>query len=281
MRTPLEIRQAKISDRQELERFLNFEIFVHQHLDWFNPVDWIENEPFILALNEKEVVACIAAYSEVKDIAWLRIFGCSTFYSKEQLWNILFPELIAQMKRKIHTIAVLGIHEWLVKILKKSSFNPHQEIIVFDRVKSTVPEFTPTVNVKIQPIQISQIEQIAQLDARCFDPIWQLPEISMRKAYLQSGYATAAYINQQLVGYQITTEAPSFAHLARLAVDPNFQGKNIGKILVKNLIDYYSNKGITKISVNTQNDNFASKALYKNMGFVQNSDRYPVLIYSL
>ena len=66
----------------------------------------------------------------------------------------------------------------------------------------------------------------------------------MRKAYLQSGYATAAYINQQLVGYQITTEAPSFAHLARLAVDPNFQGKNIGKILVKNLIDYYSNKGI-------------------------------------
>ena len=281
MNTPLEIRQAKISDLQELEKFLNFEFFVHQHLDWFNPGDWIENEPFLLAFREKEIVACLSVFSEVKDIAWLRIFGCSSFYSREQLWNILFSELVTQMKGEVSTVAVLGIHDWFVKILKRNLFNVHQEIIVLERLKSTLPNSTLNPNIVIQPLHINQVPQTAQLDARCFDPIWQLPENSMLKAYVQSGYATAAFLDQQLVGYQITTETPSFAHLARLAVDPGFQGKNIGKTLVYDLIENYLRKGIRKISVNTQNDNLASKALYKTMGFIQNSERYPVLIYSL
>jgi ribosomal protein S18 acetylase RimI-like enzyme len=281
MQTPLETRPATISDRQELEKFLNFEFFVHQHLDWFSPTDWLENYPFILALHKNEIIACIAAINEVQDIAWLRLFACSSFYSRDQVWNLLFPKLVSQLKRKVRTLAVLGVHEWLVKLLKNKSFTVHQEIIVLERSDAEIPEFNQTLNLKIKPIQNSQIKQIAQLDSRSFKPIWQLPEISMRKAYSQSGYATVAFLDDKLVGYQMTTENPSSAHLARLAVDPIYQGRNIGKSLIKDLIEHYNHKGMNNISVNTQNDNFASKALYTNTGFKQNTERYPVLIYNL
>ncbi len=76
----------------------------------------------------------------------------------------------------------------------------------------------------------------------------------------------------------MSTESYSSAHLARLAVDPDFQGNNIGKILLVDLFTHYETTGIHKITVNTQDDNFSSKALYSRMGFIQTEEKYPVLI---
>jgi ribosomal protein S18 acetylase RimI-like enzyme len=119
---------------------------------------------------------------------------------------------------------------------------------------------------------------VAHLDARCFAPLWQLPEPSLKKAYQHAGYTTVAIHEGRIIGYQMSTESYSSAHLARLAVDPEYQGKNIGKVLLFDLFSHYATTGIDKITVNTQDDNFSSKALYSHMGFIQTEEKYPVLI---
>ncbi len=247
-------------------------------MDWQPVLNWLGFQPFYLAIHDGEIIACLAAPSEVNEVAWVRLFACSSLYSRTEIWNLLFERVTTSYQGKVSTIAVLGIHQWFVDLLLNQSFMLHQNIIVlewFDQIFSQ-PESIP--GLIIRPVGIEELSEVALLDAQCFAPIWQLPEHSLKKAYQQAGYTTVAIHETRIIGYQMSTESYSSAHLARLAVDPEFQGKNIGKVLLLDLFSHYTKSGIHKITVNTQDDNFSSKALYSRMGFIQTEEKYPVLI---
>jgi ribosomal protein S18 acetylase RimI-like enzyme len=278
MYSSLEIRPATASDQTKLNLFLRYEFYIHQHLDWQPVLDWSGFQPFYLAIHDDEIIACLAAPSDVTDVAWVRLFACSTLYSRAEIWNLLFDRIITSYQGPVSTIAVLGIHQWFVDLLLKQSFEVHQNIIVFEFYNQI---FSPPQSIQgltIRPAKFDELSEIAKLDGRCFAPLWQLPEHSLKKAYEQAGYTTLAVHEGRILGYQMSTESYSSAHLARLAVDPDFQGKNIGKVLLFDLISHYVANGIHKITVNTQDDNFSSTTLYSHMGFILTEEKYPVLI---
>ncbi len=277
----IDIRPANVDDRSKLEYFLTYEFFVHQHLDWQPSLDWLGTQPFYLALKNNEIIACIAAPSEVNNIAWIRLFACSALYSRDQIWKLLFPHLVSYLKGNINLLAALGIHQWFSNLLLNNSFNVHQNIIVFEWKDNPPAFYNPRIELEIKPLQHYHIHETALLDRRCFDPLWQLPENSMKKAFNQAGYSTVTIHQNQIVGYQITTETYHAAHLARLAVDPAFQGLGIGKAILYDLFEYCHQVGKTDISVNTQDDNSHSRSLYEGMGFIQNEEKYPVFVYKL
>lgn len=274
----IEIRPAVQSDKSKLDFFLRYEFFIHQHLDWQPALNWLGSQPFFLALQEDEIIGCLATPSEVNDVAWIRLFACSSLYSRKEIWNLLFDRVISSSSNKISTMAVLGIHRWFVDLLLKQSFHIHQNIIVFEWIDQTIPPPVPFPDLQIRTVKYDELGDVALLDNRCFAPIWQLPIPSLQKAYQQSGYATVALFQGKIVGYQMTTASLSSAHLARLAVDPDLQGKKIGKALLLDLFFHCRESGIHKITVNTQDDNHSSKALYTKMGFIQTEEKYPVLL---
>lgn len=278
MYSSLEIRPATENDQAKLNSFLRYEFFIHQHLDWQPVIDWLGFQPFYLAIHDGEIIACLAAPSDVTDVAWVRLFACSSLYSRIEIWNLLVDRVITSYQGKISTIAVLGIHQWFVDLLLRQSFIVHQNIITFDWFTNILSPPNSLPGLVIKSAEFVELSEVANLDARCFAPLWQLPEPSMKKAYQQAGYSTVAIYEGKIIGYQMSTESFSSAHLARLAVDPDFQGNNIGKLLLFDLFSHYSASGIHKITVNTQDDNFSSKALYSQMGFLQTDEKYPVLI---
>jgi len=278
MYSSLEIRPASENDQAKLDFFLRYEFFIHQHLDWQPVLDWLGFQPFYLAIQDGEIIACLAAPSDVNDVAWVRLFACSSLYSRKEIWNLLIERIITSYQGKISTIAVLGIHQWFVDVLLKQSFVVHQNIIVFEWFTNIISQPQSLQGLIIRPAEPKELIEVANLDARCFAPLWQLPEQPLNKAYQQSEYSTVAIYQGRVIGYQMSTESYSSAHLARLAVDPDFQGKNIGKALLFDLFSHYSATGINKISVNTQDDNYSSKALYSHMGFILTGEKYPVLI---
>ncbi len=278
MYTTIEIRPAIQSDKSKLDFFLKYEFFIHQHLDWQPALNWLGSQPFYLALHEGEIIACLATPSEVNDVAWIRLFACSSLYSRKEIWTLLFDKIIFASHGNISTMAVLGIHSWFVDLLLAQSFHVHQNIIVFEWIDQTISPPAPFPGLQIRAVKFDEIGDVALLDTRCFAPIWQLPIMSLQKAYQQSGYATVALYQGIIVGYQMSTESLSSAHLARLAVDPDFQGKKIGKALLLDLFSHCLEAGVHKITVNTQDDNYSSKALYSKMGFIQTEEKYPVLL---
>lgn len=278
MYSSLEIRPATENDQTKLNSFLRYEFFIHQHLDWQPVFDWLGFQPFYLAIHNGEIIGCLAAPSEVNDVAWVRLFACSSLYSRIEIWNLLFERIITSFQGKISKFAVLGIHQWFIDLLLKQSFVVHQNIIVFEWFNNVV--FKPQLlsGLIIRPAEFVELGEVSILDARCFAPLWQLPEKSLQMAYKQSGYSTVAIYQGRIIGYQMSTESYSSAHLGRLAVDPDFRGHKIGKGLLYDLFSHYSAAGIHKITVNTQEDNFSSKTLYSRMGFILTDDKYPVLI---
>jgi ribosomal protein S18 acetylase RimI-like enzyme len=279
MESQIIVRPAEEKDQKALENFLRFEFYIHQHLDWRPILDWLGFQPFLIAQKNDEIIACLAAPSEVNGVAWIRLFACSSKYSNDEVWDILFKSLSPYYPGKINMIAVLGIHNWFVNLLLTKSFTPYQNIIVFEWHQKKIQFSQPMNEITIQRAGYKDLSEIAVIDSKSFAPLWQLPEESLQKAFQQSGYTTIALHNGKTIGYQMCTESCSNAHLARLAVDPEYQRNKIGSALLYDLLNYYVSHGIYKITVNTQDDNFSSQSLYSRFGFIKTEEKYPVLIY--
>ena len=66
-----------------------------------------------------------------------------------------------------------------------------------------------------------------------------------------------------------------------LGVHPDYQGHGIGaQLLYQAIIDTLT-RGVNLITLNTQENNYRSHALYKRFGFVQTDQRMPVLCKGL
>ncbi len=70
-----------------------------------------------------------------------------------------------------------------------------------------------------------------------------------------------------------------YATILTLGVSPDAQGQGMGHALVADLIGRLGRRGFHRLTVNTQNDNFASLALYRKMGFRETGEWYAVFEY--
>lgn len=277
MTSQIIIKQSEKKDNNAIEFLMNYEFFVHKHVDWRPSLDWLGNPAFQIAMDENEIIACLSMPNEVENVAWIRLFACSSLYSKEKIWDLLYDAVIQKFDGKVNNIFVLGIHNWFVELLKRRSFSLLQNIIVLEWYQKPIHDLNVIDNLLIHHVDLDDLSSIVTLDKKCFSPIWQLPFQSMKEAYFQAGYFTKAVLNGKIIGYQLCTESSSSAHLARLAVDPEFQGKNFGKALVQDLLHHYRSSGINQVTVNTQDDNLSSQALYRKLGFQVIEEKYPVL----
>ena len=65
--------------------------------------------------------------------------------------------------------------------------------------------------------------------------------------------------------------------LQRLAVDPDVQGRGLGRALVIDSLAWLATKGATEVLVNTQEVNARALRLYVDLGFEELSERLLVL----
>ena len=278
MPSQITVRQTKTTDRDAIAYLSDFEFFVHQHLDWRPPNEWLGHPSFQVAEYENEIIACLSAPNEVNDVAWVRLFACSALYAKEKIFNVLLKTVLSLYPPSVKKVCSLGLHSWFIDLLKHNSFSTQQNIIIFEWSENEVKELDHNPGILIQKVEFIDLPAIVELDQRCFPSIWQVPMNSMVEAFSQAGYFTKAVYNEKIVGYQLSTDSQSSAHLARLAVDPIIQGKKIGRSLVQDLQRHYLALEINSISVNTQDDNFSSQALYRKMGFQLLEEKYPVYV---
>jgi ribosomal protein S18 acetylase RimI-like enzyme len=120
---------------------------------------------------------------------------------------------------------------------------------------------------------------VTEIDLAAFGWFWHNTLESLQRARTQSVSAMVAEDDSGLIGYQLSTGNPLGAHLARLAVRPEAQGRGVGAALVGNLLQQLGESHLTRLTVNTQSDNAASLALYQKMGFVRTGEFFPVCVF--
>jgi ribosomal-protein-alanine N-acetyltransferase len=251
--------------------------YSHRHLDWRYPLDWIGSPPFFVLEWQEQIISALACPPDPPTVAWIRLFVASGKISLEDSWQKLWEaaRLYFVGKGQIMAAAIV-LQEWYHGLLLASGFSSLQSIVMLEREGRLPVEGSLPAGMTIRPMLQYDLPAVAEVDAAAFDLIWQNSLPALELAYPQAVLATVAEMDGQVLGYQLSTRNPIGAHLARLAVRPERQGRGLGRALVVDLIQQADRHGMYRLTVNTQSDNIASLALYKNLGFHETGERYAV-----
>jgi ribosomal-protein-alanine N-acetyltransferase len=273
------VRPADLSDHQQLSNLIFFETHLHRHLDWRSPLEWL-GAPFYWALEEgRRITAALACPTEVDRIAWVRLFVYTGHWSPQNAWSLLWATAKAEIAETGGaTAAAIAMQPWFRHVLAASGFENRQQIVMLEWHGPTSQTWTAhrAEEIRIRTMLQSDLVAVTTTDHASFDPLWHNSYDTIERAYSQALYATVAENEDGIVGYQLTTGHQQRAHLARLAVHPNLQGRGVGRALLSDLYTRLTKLGIIRLSVNTQSDNSASLNLYQKMGFNRTGEEYPV-----
>jgi ribosomal protein S18 acetylase RimI-like enzyme len=279
------VRPASPKDHQQLSNLIFFESRLHRHLDWRSPLEWL-GAPFYWALEEDgQITAALACPPEREGIAWVRLFVYTGRWSAESAWTPIWAtarEEIAQAGGA--RAAAIAIQPWFQDVLAASGFDNRQQIVMLEwrhQTSGGLAGAASTPGIRIRRMTEDDLAEVEKTDAASFDPLWQNPLETIRKAFAQALYVTVAENEHGIIGYQLSTGGGQRAHLARLAVHPAVQGKGAGRALLNDLFRYITYAGISRLSVNTQSDNQASLSLYQRTGFVRTGEEYPVYTFDV
>ncbi len=276
----LQVRPASPQDQHQIANLMFFESHVHRHLDWRAPLEWLGSPYYWVVEDSERVLAVLACPQEPAGVAWVRLFAHARQIPLDDAWNVLWRTAQNNIERQSGaTVALIAMQHWLIDLLVRNRFTNTQDILMLEYRAMDIPDPLWVDGVTVRTMQAVDLPRVADLDACAFTPLWQNSQDALEKALSQATSATVAEDARGLVGYQISTANPFGAHLARLAVRPDAQRCGIGSLIVTDLIRRLRRKGINRLTVNTQSDNYASLALYKKMGFVLTGERFPVYCY--
>ena len=268
------VRLAKDKDRRRLASLLHFSPWVHRHLDWRAPLDWIGYQPYLVAERAGQILAALACPPDPPEVAWIRLFAISSEITIAEAWSILWQAAHEYLWGI--TVAAIPFQNWFSQQLLSAQFDHAHEVAMFAWENQPLPPESKTPDCIIRLMNHDDLILIKELDSLAFGPIWQQSLEMLEMAFKQSTIATVAETQEGIIGYQISTAGSGGGHLARLAVHPQVQGKGVGYALTRDMLVHFHRRGSLRVTVNTQIDNEASLALYKKAGFRLTGEVFPV-----
>jgi ribosomal protein S18 acetylase RimI-like enzyme len=278
---PIQVVQAVNPDRQSIANLIHFGAYVHRHLDWRPPLDWIGHPPFLVARREDEMIGVLVCPPDPPNVAWIRLFAVAHGAQPEKVWQELWSVALPQLRELPGSlrIAVIPLHNWFETILMTSEFRCDHKVIVLSWESCERPIARRDASLKIRPMVREDLPEVEKIDEAAFGGVWRNSQSCLEIAYRQSALASVAESNGHLLGYQISTATQMGGHLARLAVFPDHQGSGVGYALLDDLLSQFEKRGTSNVTVNTQHDNRVSLSLYQKAGFRLTGEEYPVYEY--
>jgi [ribosomal protein S18]-alanine N-acetyltransferase len=269
------ISQAKSSDTSKVAQFLDHASLIQRHLDWTPLLDWIETSPFLQYIEEDRLHGILVCPPDPVNVSWIKCFACNTPVKVNEIFASLLFQARKLLSNEVDYFYALGLQDWFIKILDHTGFIKFQDVVILTLIQSAFKK-SQTRKAFIRPMELNDIESVALVDHQSFEPIWTISTKSLEAAFFQSAHASVAEMDGEIVGYELSTANNFSAHLARVAVLPQFQHEHLGYQLVEEMIGSFLRRGISAITVNTQSTNHASLQLYKKIGFKPTGDQFPV-----
>jgi ribosomal protein S18 acetylase RimI-like enzyme len=279
----LQVRAALPRDQHQIANLMFFESHVHRHLDWRAPLEWLGSPYYwVVEDNAERILATLACPQSPPGVAWVRLFAHARQIHLDEAWGELWKVARGELANQGDTeVALIVMHQWLCDVLGKNDFSHTLDVIMLEKRDLEIPDQSIPDGLTIRKMVPEDLPAVAELDAAAFKPLWQNPLDALEKALPQAISATVVEDAHGVVGYQISTQNPFGAHLARLAVRPDAQRRGIGSLILADWVHRLKSKNIVRLTVNTQSDNLASLALYEKMGFVETGEKFPVYCYSV
>jgi ribosomal-protein-alanine N-acetyltransferase len=253
----------------------------HAHLDWLAASDLVGLTPFRLLLERGQPSACLACPPDPPGVAWIRVFAGAVGLPAADAWHAMWPAASeSAIELGAHTAAALTVDSWMTSLLRASGFAESNRVVFLEHQGRSGTPIIPA-GARLRAYASSDLQALQEVDQRAFDGLWQYSRQVLAAALAQAASVTILEAEGVIAGYQLSTASALGAHLARLAVRPEFQGRGYGRALVEHLLHEFGLRGFDRVSVNTQTDNSPSLRLYRRLGFRDTGQSYPVLTLML
>lgn len=121
---------------------------------------------------------------------------------------------------------------------------------------------------KLQPMTMEYVPQVAALEKVCFSTPWSESSIG---GELQNQWAIwlVALEGDALAGYLGVQYGPDGADIMTIATAPAFRGRDVGRALIAEMAARLKTMGLQWLTLEVRPSNTAALGLYEAMGFQQ------------
>ncbi len=257
---------------------------VHTHFDWYTAERWLDQQavPVLLAWQGTELVGVLGASDPLNGASWLRLLAVRDSADVPAVLSRLW-EIMRETLRRAGGASVwlLVTHDWVQQVTPVFDARHAETIITLRRDGVNLPALR-SAGVRVRPVHLEQdLGEVTRVDHAAFRAPWQLAQSDLRQAIRIASSCTVALVDGEIVGYQLSTRHRESGHLARLAVDPVVQGRGVGAALLDDLLTGFVGRGVTAMTVNTQQSNERSQRLYAAFSFTRNGFDMPAWLMTL
>ena len=129
----------------------------------------------------------------------------------------------------------------------------------------------------------ADLPAVVAIEEQAYADPWSLPIFSnsLRAGYqgwCLQGLPSSSQTSLALLGYALLAVQHDEGHILNLCVTPTEQGRGLGKMLLRHLIDWAAAAGLASLLLEVRASNRAAIALYCGFGFVElgkRIDYYP------
>ena len=279
--TRIEIRIATQNDLDLVTNLAQNATYRHRHVDWFELKEFLDRPTFLLSKHQNGDQGAIAVFPDTPGAAWVRFAAVNrvegnrheAFLQLAEMFNMVIPPL---QRENVTEIGWMSHLRWPDRWVKPLGFDTTSEMITYGKEAFELPPARQTAGLKMRSAFPEDMRTLAAIEARAFEPIWRHSARSLHFAWRDALSFDIASVDSKIVGFQHSTRHGDTAHLARLTVDPAYQGSGVGSNLLIRAIKNYQKAGVTQITLNTEVDNEVAQRLYTRFGFKRTGYNIPL-----
>ncbi|HZU69436.1 MAG TPA: GNAT family N-acetyltransferase [Ktedonobacteraceae bacterium] len=268
------VRMLTTDDLPLITRLLNTSEYVYQRFTLDELPGLLKHYPAVGVFNGTSLSSFILSQTVNPPSAWLAGFGVSWTESRSYMKHL--DILIDHLARPLVNRGVRYLHysgndlqnDWLRDVLLPRGFRPYRLLYAYDKFDFSIP--TPGNQlVRLRPVEIEDIPALMAIEDACFEDFWRYDAISFTDIIATHPYFVVAELDGKIIGYQFNALDGDFGYLVRIAVHPSLNGQGIGARLMAEAIRFFKQAKVTRIMLNTQDDNTHAHRLYEWFGFVR------------
>jgi len=261
----IETRVAQPADEPAIRHLLAHAIRPAVRAWWWE--EHLGQDVFILALVGGRPVGALLAWPDAGPVAWVRLAVLAGGVGTGPWLDECLPLLVAAARRLgASTLAWIDAGGWAGPALRARGFRLMTRLIALRKADRRLPT-VPSSLVRLRDARPEDVEEVAEVDHAAFAPPWWLSAPTLDRLRRQSAHFLVAERSGRCVGYVEERVMERGAHIGRLAVAPPFQGRGIGGLLLAEVLTRTWEQGIERVTLNTQEENLASRRLYRRFGF--------------
>ena len=119
--------------------------------------------------------------------------------------------------------------------------------------------------VELRTMKSSDLKQVIAVEKKAYPHPWTL---GIFRDCLRVGYnAWVMTLDNNVIGYGIVLLAPGEAHILNICIDPDYQGKSLGRHLLRHLVEKSHQTDIDMVLLEVRRSNAQAQQLYVSENF--------------